>query len=104
PLFPHELTRAPNIGGLVQWIVPPNVLEAAERAVVEIDIDELVGDYLFSANLTNEGWTQFRSGDERISKEPGRLVFDLSGLEIIEFGFMFLDSEDFERIRRAYLM
>ncbi|MCL1878219.1 MAG: glycoside hydrolase family 5 protein, partial [Defluviitaleaceae bacterium] len=29
PLFPHELTRAPNIGGLVQWIVPPNVLEAA---------------------------------------------------------------------------
>ncbi|MCL1845121.1 MAG: glycoside hydrolase family 5 protein [Defluviitaleaceae bacterium] len=104
PLFPHELTRAANIGGLVQWIVPPGILDAAEFAIVEIDIEEMAGDFLFSANLENEGWTQFRSYHERITREPGRLVFDLSGLELVELGFMFLDSEDFEGIRRAYLM
>ncbi|MCL2356060.1 MAG: cellulase family glycosylhydrolase [Defluviitaleaceae bacterium] len=84
------------------FAIPSHILYAADFVVVEFSGRSLRGDFEFT-RWHPSPWTVFRRNDPRIRTEPGRIIFDMRGLEGFDFGFALRDERDISRIARIFL-
>ncbi|MDR0324574.1 MAG: cellulase family glycosylhydrolase [Oscillospiraceae bacterium] len=104
PDLPYELTGPYTEKQFTFWTPPAREFTAAEKMVVEYEGASL-GGYSF-ARYDPSPWAQYNSYDDsgkaRITEEPGKITFDLRGLEGETIGFAAWDM-DAEKIKRVYI-
>ncbi|MDR0325188.1 MAG: cellulase family glycosylhydrolase [Oscillospiraceae bacterium] len=100
PDLPYELKEPYTEKQFTFWTPPTRELAAAEKMVVEYE-GRLNSGYAF-VRFTSD-WAQFNNGDKRITEEPGKLTFDIRGLEGNTVGFAAWGAGDAAKIKRIYL-
>ncbi|MCL2696860.1 MAG: cellulase family glycosylhydrolase [Oscillospiraceae bacterium] len=101
PPLPYELPGPFINKDFTFWRnVNPGVLGFAEKMVVEYT-GTMHNAYAFT-RFTSQ-WVQFDSGHSRITTEPGKIIFDIRGLEGMTFGFGTWGDGDAAKITRVYL-
>ncbi|MCL1845224.1 MAG: cellulase family glycosylhydrolase [Defluviitaleaceae bacterium] len=106
--FPHVIATSIEETGFTTWTqgdgnaVVPNVLFAADSLVVEFSGGGSLGGFSF-VRWHPSPWSQFDSGDPRITQESGRIILDLRGTEGYDIGFAVWNEGDVERITRIFL-
>ena len=99
--LPYTLEEPYDGEGFTYWDkIPAKEFAAAEKMVVEYE-GNLTGGYTF-VRFTSD-WQQFDSGDKRITQEPGKLTFDIRGLEGNKLAFAAWGSGDAKKITRIYI-
>jgi len=101
PALPYELKGPYKDGEFVYWNPPAKELDAAEKMVVEYT-GTLNGGYSF-VRADPSPWAQFDNGDKRITEDPGKLTFDMRGLEGDQLGFAVWGEGDNSKIKRVYI-
>jgi uncharacterized repeat protein (TIGR02543 family) len=99
--FPLSYTGAISSDSFTFWTPPAFELYNAGAMVVE-HTGTFTGGYAFARHNPNP-WTQFDAGHSRIRVEPGRLIFDLRGLEGTQLGFAAWGAGNNAKITRIYL-
>jgi endoglucanase len=102
--FPYEYTGSiPNYThGWLNWQPPWFILENAEIFTVEYS-GTLTADYTFAFWMPPDNWNQFNPDHSRVTKEPGKIIFDICGLETNNVRFMAWGDGDMDKITRLYL-
>ncbi|MDR0324660.1 MAG: cellulase family glycosylhydrolase [Oscillospiraceae bacterium] len=100
PALPYELEGPYEDAAFTFWTPSKRELATAEKMVVEYE-GRLNSGYAFT-RFTSD-WAQFDNGDKRITEEPGKLTFDIRGLEGNKLGFAAWGGGDAAKITRVYL-
>jgi hypothetical protein len=80
--------------------INPRALAAAGKLVVELS-GAIHNSYAFTRFASQ--WVQFDQGNDRITVEPGRITFDIRGLEGGTLGFGMWVAGDAAKVNRIYL-
>jgi endoglucanase len=98
--LPYELPGPFSENAFTYWMPPRRELAVATHMVVEHS-GAFTGGYMFT-RFTSQ-WVQFAGGDGRITTEPGRIIFDIRGLEGVQLGFAAWGDGNTSRITRIYI-
>jgi mannan endo-1,4-beta-mannosidase len=100
--FPYELTGPFNNEEWTRWEnVPANIRAAADMVVVEYD-GELTSGFAFA--YWSSTWIEYGASAPQITREPGKIIFDISGLpRQQQFGFAAWGEGNAAKITRVYL-
>lgn len=99
PAFPYDLKGSFLDKQYTTWTPPQRLLAAAEKLVIEY-----TGEIWWYKFSRSNPYLQYEIGDERITEVPGRIIFDLRGLEGDTLGFLTWNDGDAAKIKRAYLI
>jgi endoglucanase len=98
--FPFELIAPYKENEFTFWNPPRRELINADIMVVEYDT-AFTGGVMFT-RFSSE-WVQFVIGDDRVSTEPGKIIFDIRGLDGSVLGFAAWGEGNAAKIKRVYL-
>ena len=99
--FPHELTLPLNDADWKYWSFASKRLEKAKRMVVEYD-GAITGGYSFVRHNPSP-WVQYDNGNDKITDDGSRIVFDLDGTDGNVLGFATWSKGEYTKVKRVYL-
>jgi hypothetical protein len=99
PAFPYELSTEFTNDMFTNWLPSARPLAYAELLVVE---HTGITGHAFVRHYPAP-WAQFDEGDARITVEPGRLIFDLTGLTGSQLALGVWAHAEHPRLTRAFL-
>ena len=102
--LPYELRGPYEDSKFVFWNPPVHILEGAEKVVIEINKPFSAGySFVFYGPHDNWAWNQFDAGNDRITEEADKIIFDIRGLKGVSIGFSIWETGGADKIDLIYM-